>query len=155
MAWFYNNYDITKKLQIMNLNNDNFTGENHEGSKANFPVRILTASSVMADTIVDPAGEKLGNIKDVMLDIRQGKIEYVVMESGGFLGIGEKFFAIPFRLLRIDPKNHAFILDQEKEVIKNAPGFDKDHWPGTNDHSYDTTNTYWGGFMGPNVGSEP
>jgi sporulation protein YlmC with PRC-barrel domain len=139
----------------MNLNQDNLTGENHEGKHANRPLQILTASSVMRDTIVDPSGEKLGSIKDVMLDVREGKIEYIVMESGGFLGIGEKLFAIPFRLLRIDPQNHAFVFNEDKEVIKNAPGFDKDHWPGTNDHSLDTTNSYWGTFMGPNVGVEP
>ena len=139
----------------MNLNQDNLTGENHEGAHANRPLQILTATSVMQDTIVDPAGEKLGSIKDVMLDVREGKIEYIVMESGGFLGIGEKLFAIPFRLLQVDPKNHAFVLNQDKEVIKNAPGFDKDHWPGTNDHSFESTNSYWGGFMGPNVGVEP
>jgi sporulation protein YlmC with PRC-barrel domain len=138
----------------MNVTQDNLTGENHEGAHANLPLRILTASSVMKDDICDPAGEKLGDIKDVMLDVREGKIEYVIMESGGFLGLGEKFFAIPFRLLRIDPKNHSFVLDQDKDVIKNAPGFDKEHWPGTNDHSFETTNTYWGGFMGPNVGSD-
>jgi sporulation protein YlmC with PRC-barrel domain len=139
----------------MNLNQDNFTGENHEGKRANNPLQILTATSVMKDTIVDPAGEKLGEIKDVMLNVRDGKIEYIVMESGGFLGLGEKLFAIPFRLLKVDPKNHAFVLDQDKEVIKNAPGFDKTHWPGTNDHSFETTNSYWGSFMGPNVGMEP
>ena len=139
----------------MNLNQDNFTGENHEGAHANRPLQILTASSVMQDTIVDPSGEKLGSIKDVMLDVRGGKIEYIVMESGGFLGIGEKLFAIPFRLLKVDPKNHAFVFNEDKEVIKNAPGFDKEHWPGTNDHSFETTNSYWGGFMGPNVGVEP
>lgn len=139
----------------MNVNQDNFTGQNHEGPHANRPLRILTASSMMKDTVVDLAGEKLGDVKDVMLDVHSGRIEYVVMESGGFLGIGEKFFAIPYRLLAIDTKNHAFVLDQDKDVIKNAPGFDKDHWPGTNDHSFETTNTYWGSFMGPNVGAEP
>jgi sporulation protein YlmC with PRC-barrel domain len=139
----------------MNVTQDNFTGENHEGPHANRPLRILTASSVMKDTVINPSGEKLGDVKDVMLNVHDGKIEYIVMESGGFLGLGEKYFALPYRLLSIDPKNHAFVLDQDKEVIQNAPGFDKDHWPGTNDHSFETTNTYWGSFMGPNVGSEP
>lgn len=134
---------------------DNLTGENHEGAHPNRPARILTASSIMSDVITDASGEKLGDIKDVMLDVHEGRIEYVVMESGGFLGIGEKLFAIPFNLLTLDTKNHAFILNQSKETIKNAPGFDKDHWPGTNDHSFESTNTYWGGFMGANTGAEP
>lgn len=132
---------------------DNLTGENHEGAHPNLPLKILTASSIMKDAVIDAAGEKLGQIKDVMIDIHEGRIEYVIMESGGFLGVGEKFFAIPFRLLRVDTKNHAFVLDQESDVLKNAPGFDKDHWPGTNDHTFESTNSYWGGFMGSNTGS--
>lgn len=137
------------------LERDNLTGENHAGNHANSPLRILTASSIMKDEVVDPAGEKLGEVKDVMLNVRSGKIEYIVMESGGFLGIGEKLFAIPYGVLRIDPNQHAFVFDQDKEVLKNAPGFDKTHWPETNNHDYTNYNTYWGSFMGANTGSVP
>jgi len=66
------------------------------------------------------------------------------------------------RLLSLDTDNHAFVLDQDKETIENAPGFDKDHWPETNDKNYhgndsywDDTNSYWGSFMGPNTGAMP
>ncbi|MBL0744307.1 PRC-barrel domain-containing protein [Chryseolinea lacunae] len=136
-----------------NLDIDNLTGKNHEGVKANSPVRILTASSIMKDTIEDPQGEKLGDIKDVMLNVETGAIEYIVLESGGFLGLGQKLFAIPYRALRLNTSEHAFVLDLDKEILKEAPGFDKDHWPGTNSHEFESTNTYWGGFMGPNTGS--
>ena len=138
-----------------NLEVDNLTGRNHEGAHANTPVRLLTASSVMKDTIIGPTGEKLGYIKDIMLNLEGGTIEYIVMESGGFLGLGGKFFALPFRVLRLNAEEHAFVLDLDKDILKEAPGFDKDHWPGTNAHDFDTANTYWGGFMGPNTGSEP
>lgn len=142
---------------------DNLTGRNHEGPQPNMPVQYLTASSIMSDKVINSEGEKLGDVRDVMLDVRQGKIEYVVMESGGFLGIGEKLFAIPYKLLSLDTDNHAFVLDQDKETIENAPGFDKDHWPetndqnfeGTNDSYWDNTNSYWGSFMGPNTGAMP
>jgi sporulation protein YlmC with PRC-barrel domain len=133
---------------------DNFSGENHEGAKANTPLRFLTASSVIGDKVFNPAEERLGTIKDIMLDLTGGKIEYVVVEMGGFLGIGEKFFAIPYSLMKVDPSNERFILNQSKEILENAPGFDKDHWPETNAH-LQTSSEYWGGFMGPNTGSEP
>lgn len=135
-----------------NYSNDNLTGENHEGSKANTPLKFLTASSVIGDTVINKTEETLGSIKDIMIDLDNGKIEYVVVEMGGFLGIGEKYFAIPFSLLKVDPSNHGFILNQEKDTPEKAPGFDKDHWPKTNSHML-STNTYWGGFMGPNTGS--
>lgn len=135
------------------LHKNNLTGENEEGIRPNEPLTYLTASSVMQDKIINPAGEKLGDVKDVMLNVREGKIDYIVMQSGGFLGIGEKLFAIPYRLLRLDTDNHAFVFNQDKETIKNAPGFDKDHWPKTNNHNLEPTSRYWGDFMGVNTGT--
>ena len=52
--------------------------------------------------MVNPDGENLGEIKDIMLDLETGKIDYFVIEFGGFLGLGVKYFAIPFRLLKLD-----------------------------------------------------
>ena len=134
---------------------DNLTGENHEGKKPNLPLRFLTASTIIGEKVTDSKGERIGEVKDVMLDITVGKVQYVVVERGGFLGLGEKFFAIPFAALRVDTTEHAFVLDQDKEVIKNAPGFDKDHWPDTNAHSYRAYGEYWGSFMGANTGAVP
>jgi len=134
---------------------DNLTGINHTGAHPNSPVHFLTASSIIGDKVYNPQDEKLGSVKDVMLDIQNGRIEYVVIELGGFLGVGEKFFAIPFSLLKLDPRNQRFILNQEKSTLEVAPGFDKDHWPETNTHMFDSANTYWGSFMGVNTGAEP
>jgi len=136
------------------LEKDNATGENHEGKRANTPLRLLTATSIMGDKVFNRRNEKLGDIKDIMIDITEGKIEYLIIEFGGFLGVGEKFFAVPFRLLAVDTVKEAFILDQKKEVLAKAPGFDKDHWPETNSHALQESYTYWGGFMGSNSGSE-
>lgn len=133
---------------------DNQTGINHEGVHPNMPLRFLTASSIVGDKVRNLADENLGKIADIMIDLENGRIEYVVIEMGGFLGIGEKYFAIPFSLMQVDPANEGFILDQDKERLKNAPGFDKNHWPQTNEHYYDSTG-YWGDFMGPNTGATP
>lgn len=136
------------------LDNDNFTGVNDSGDRANTPVKYLTALTIIGDKVYNDSDESLGTIKDVMLNIEDGRIEYVVIEFGGFLGIGEKFFAVPFKVLKIDTSRHAFILDQNKEVLENAPGFDKDHWPETNSHAMEPSGAYWGSFMGPNTGAE-
>jgi len=134
--------------------NDNVTGVNDSGSLANTPVKFLTATSIIGDKIYNDEEEHLGQIKDIMLDIRSGKIEYVIIEFGGFLGLGDKYFAVPFRALTLDPDRQAFILPQSREVLKDAPGFDKNHWPETNAHGFESSNSYWGGFMGPNTGRE-
>jgi hypothetical protein len=59
-----------------------------------------------------------------------------VLASGGFLGIGDKLFAIPWRSLTLDPENKCFILDVARDRLERAPGFDKDHWPAIADEHW-------------------
>lgn len=126
----------------VDLEKDNITGINHEGAHANTPVRVLTASSIIGESVENVNGDDLGAVKDVMLNIQDGTIEYVILQSGGFLGIGEKLFAIPFRELHLNADKKCFVLDRTKEYIKNSPGFDLGHWPETNSR-YEEINNYW------------
>jgi sporulation protein YlmC with PRC-barrel domain len=111
---------------------------------------IMAASSFEGETVVNNQGETVGEIEEVMLDVRSGRVAYAVMSVGGFLGIGEKYFAIPWRAFTMDTDNHRFILDVDKDRLNNAPGFDKDHWPSMADqswatqvHNYYSTQPYW------------
>jgi sporulation protein YlmC with PRC-barrel domain len=115
---------------------DNRTGLNHEGVAANTPVSRLTARSIIGDSIVNRKGDNLGVIVDLMMDVQTGKIEYVVMEVGSILGMGGKLFAIPYHDLTLNAQGLCFVLDRDKDELKNLPGFDKNHWPDTNDHYY-------------------
>jgi len=115
---------------------DNQSGINHEGPDANNPVKRLTARSIIGDRIENPQGDDLGKIEDLMVNLQGGAIEYVVLESGSFLGLGGKLFAIPFGELTLNHAKQVFVLNRDKEALKEAPGFDKDHWPDTNDHRY-------------------
>ncbi len=131
----------------------NATGQNQEGSNANWPVRVLTATSIIGDRVENMDGQALGRIKDIMLDVQNGSIVYVVLEYGGFMGMGEKLFAIPFADLALDQTGQKFRLDVSRERLDQAPGFDKSHWPETNSHSYGNgAGSSWGGFMGANTG---
>lgn len=120
---------------MINLPKEDITGVTEGRPHANLPLQYLTASSIIGDEVYNKNDEYLGTIKDVMIDVSTGNIAYYIVEFGGFLGIGEKFFSIPFRLLEINTGKRLFILDQPKEVLEKAPGFDKDHWPNTNEHS--------------------
>jgi len=102
----------------------------------------LTALSIIGDKVHNNQGERLGEIKDIMIDIISGKIDYYVIEFGGFLGIGTKYFAIPFSLLQVDPAKKIFLFNQRKETLEKAPGFDMDHWPDTNIH-LEQVYSYW------------
>jgi sporulation protein YlmC with PRC-barrel domain len=130
-----------------NLETENISGQNQAGANANRPVQILTATSIIGDKVINRAGEDIGEISDIMINILDGNIEYLIIEFGGFLGIGEKLFAVPFSAVKLNAKDQNFTLDVEKSFLESAPGFDKEHWPDTNSHYFDV-NAHWGSFMG-------
>lgn len=68
-------------------------------------------------------------LKDLMIDTASGKIAYGVLTFGGVLGVGNKLFAVPWDAFRVDPEKERLILDVPKERLRDAPGFDADHWP--------------------------
>ncbi len=130
----------------MNYTTDNSTGVNHGDLFPNLPLKYLAASSIIGDKVYNNNEENLGEIKDIMVDVTRGSISYYVIEFGGFLGIGIKYFAIPFHLLKVDAEKKSFRFNCLKEQLEKAPGFDMDHWPDTNIHVEEATG-YWS-FMG-------
>ena len=92
---------------------------------------LLSTSSLRNTTVVNRQGADLGSIEDLMLDPQNGRIEYAVLDFGGFLGIGDKYFAVPLQAFDIDRSNERFVLDVTKERLESAPGFDKSDWPET------------------------
>lgn len=91
--------------------------------------RVLSSSSLAGDGVRNPAGEDLGKIEDIMIDVPSGRVAYAVLSFGGFLGMGNKLFAVPWNAFTVDEENKEFILNVDKQTLKDAPGFDKDHWP--------------------------
>ena len=100
----------------------------NEMNHTDYP-RVLSATKLMGNKVVNTAGEQLGIVKELMIDLDDGLVAYAVLSFGGFLGLGDKLFAIPWEALTFNSDNQTFILDVDKEVLEDAPGFDKDHWP--------------------------
>ena len=100
--------------------------------------RVLAASTLAGDQVQNSAGEDLGTVDEIMIDIPAGKVAYAVLSFGGFLGMGDKLFAVPWSALRVDEDRKHFILDVDKKKLENAPGFDKDNWPDMADTSWGT-----------------
>ena len=92
---------------------------------------VLSATTLIGDSVVNAAGEDLGKIEDFILDLPNGRIRYAVVSFGGFIGMGEKLFAVPCDALKVDTKNHSLVLDIAKKRLESAPGFDKDSLPDT------------------------
>ena len=93
---------------------------------SNSPVK---ASSIIGTSVVDLKDHNLGDIKEVVIDPRTGKVAYAVVSFGGFLSMGEKLFAIPFSAFKYNEAENEYVLDVSKEKLKAAPGFDPNHWP--------------------------
>ena len=79
----------TENMEAFNI--DNMTGRNSTGVRPNDPLKHLAVSSIIGDNIINSQGESLGRIKDIMIDLSENKIEYVVIEFGGFLGMNQKY----------------------------------------------------------------
>ena len=109
---------------------------------------VLSASTLTGDSVVNRQGEDLGKIEDIMLEAGSGRVAYAVLSFGGFLGMGDKLFAIPWGALEVDTVNERFILDTPKDRLESAPGFDKDAWPDMADRS-------WGESIYTHYGQRP
>jgi sporulation protein YlmC with PRC-barrel domain len=112
--------------------------------------RIMAASTLEGDEVVNNNGEELGYIDEIVIDVSAGRIAYAVLASGGLLGMGDKLFAIPWNALTLDVDRECFILDIDKKALEKAPGFDKDRWPSMADsnwaqsvYSFYGTQPYW------------
>jgi sporulation protein YlmC with PRC-barrel domain len=111
---------------------------------------VMAADTLEGDRVVSARGEELGAIEEIMIDVQRGTVAYAVMSCAGFLGLGEKLFAIPWHALTLDAERRCFVLDADRERFLRAPGFDKAHWPSMADdrwaaevHDFYGVAPYW------------
>jgi sporulation protein YlmC with PRC-barrel domain len=99
--------------------------------------RVIRLSELVGYNVTNTEGEDLGEIEDLMIDWRQDQIAYAILSFGGFLELGEKWFAIPLNELTLDPIEQRLIFDVEPEVLETAPGFDEATLPDTSAPGWD------------------
>jgi sporulation protein YlmC with PRC-barrel domain len=99
---------------------------------------LMGADTLIGNGVYNSTNDKLGDIKELMIDMASGQVAYAVLAFGGFLGMGDKLFAVPWKALTLDTKNQRFTLNITKDALKNAPGLDKDHWPSMADSTWAT-----------------
>jgi sporulation protein YlmC with PRC-barrel domain len=97
---------------------------------------VLSASSLKGDKVVNHKGDDLGKIEEIMLDLDRGRIAYAVLSFGGFLGMGDKLFAIPWQAFSVDTVQKRLVLNTKKELLEKATGFDKSNWPNMADPTW-------------------
>lgn len=110
---------------------------------------VVPAKTIIGSDVVNPNWESLGKIEDVVLDASAGRLAYAVLSFGGFLGMGDKYFAIPWNAFKFNlPPESRIVLNVDKKLLETAPGFDKDNWP-------DVANSDWGKSIYKHYGFTP
>jgi sporulation protein YlmC with PRC-barrel domain len=107
---------------------------------------VVSASTIIGQDVTNRQNENLGEIKELMFDAKSGRMAYAVLTFGGFLGMGNKLFALPWASLQFSDAGDTLILDVDKEKLKAAPGFDQDaEWPDFADRKWGSSiHTYYG-----------
>jgi hypothetical protein len=111
---------------------------------------LIAGARVAGTEVYNTAGEHLGEIYDVMLDKKTGKVAYAIMSFGGFLGLGEKYHPIPWSVLDFDPDRGGYVVPMTKDKLEAAPMYDSQGEPDWDDrtygkrvHDYYGTMPYW------------
>lgn len=129
------------------LDRDKLGMYRHASGKGPGPA-LMGSDTLIGESVVNAQGLSLGDIKEIMLDMRTGQVAYAVLAFGGFFGLGEKLFAVPWQAMRLDTVNKCFVLDVDKEKLKSAPGFNSHSWP-------DMTDVEWTKQIHSFYGTEP
>jgi sporulation protein YlmC with PRC-barrel domain len=119
---------------------DNFgmfssTGNSSDPDQGPGP-ELMGAHTLLGNDVYNHEGEDLGDIKELMIDMATGKVAYAVLSFGGWLGMGDKLFAVPWAALALDTEHKRFTLSVHKAALKEAPGFSKNHWPKMSDRTW-------------------
>ena len=91
--------------------------------------RLIASDKVEGTAVYNRAGERLGSVRNVMLDKFSGQVAYAVMSFGGFLGIGERYHPLPWRALTYDTRLGGYVVDVTRAQLEKAPSFGRDEAP--------------------------
>ncbi len=106
---------------------------------------IVNANDIISLKVKNDQDEDLGEIETIMLHKVDGTVAYVVLSYGGFLGMGNKLFAVPWNMFTYNAAKDCLILALNEEKLKKSPGFDKDNWPDMSDRSWtNSIHNYYG-----------
>jgi hypothetical protein len=97
---------------------------------------LIAASKVEGTSVYNRQGESLGSIYDVMIDKTSGQVAYAVMSFGGFLGMGESYHPLPWKVLTYDTRQGGYVVDLDKQRLQGAPSYSGGNRPNWSDRDY-------------------
>jgi len=98
--------------------------------------RLIASNKVEGTAVYNRDGDRLGSIYNFMVNKQSGKAEYAVMSFGGFLGMGEDYFPLPWNKLTYNPDYGGYVVDVTKEQLEKAPRYSGGQEPAF-DRAYD------------------
>ncbi len=101
--------------------------------------KLHRVTKIIGTDVRNTKGEKIGDIKDLIID-RNGNVSHAVVSTGGFLGIGDRLHAVPWNLIQTTVGRDFRVLDIDKNRLKNAPNFDPKNWPNVIDERWGEDN---------------
>lgn len=105
---------------------------------------MYRGSKIIDAQVVDGKSNKIGNIKDLILDSDRGEIAYVVIGVSHAMSIDGKYYAVPWRTLEAGDNGNQYILHADRQTLQKAPGFDRRKWPDIDDPAWGAeVNRYW------------
>ena len=99
-------------------------------------MKVNKCSQLIGMDVKNAQGEKLGDIKDVVIDFNSGKVGYVVLDTGGGILSSEKLHAVPLQAFQAGSEGNTLILNSDKDRLSKAEGFTKDNWPSPSNPSW-------------------
>jgi sporulation protein YlmC with PRC-barrel domain len=118
------------------LGTNGFTQEKKGPGAEGQQINAFMVEKIIGSKVINLKGETLGKIDNLVVDIDTGRIVYAVLESGGFLGIGDKLFPVPWESLAALPSEGLFFLNQSKDQMEKAPAFAKKDLPNVGDRHW-------------------
>lgn len=97
---------------------------------------VVRATQLLGCRVENAAGEHLGKLEDLVIDHLQGRVAYAILSFGGFLGLGNKLFAVPLPAMSYRATEQTCILHVDKDTLQRAPGFDVGQWPNMSDRAW-------------------
>ena len=98
--------------------------------------RLISSEKVEGTAVYDRTGQNLGSIHHVMIDKYTGQVAYAVMSFGGFLGIGESYHPLPWKVLTYDTRQGGYVVDLDRSRLESAPSYTTSSMPKWSDQSY-------------------
>jgi len=103
-------------------------------AKGNYILSVKT--TLIGSKVLNPAGEALGKIEDIIVDFRNDQVAYAILSFGGTFGWRDKHFAIPWSVIQYNATDQCAVIDIDQERLASAPGFEKENWPDMADNTW-------------------